>query len=177
MTLPRAPVVSARAAPEHELHPRHPVAGGRFAGLGQRVTAWLSGRGRHTRGRRVGEEIMATSAVPQFPAAVPGAHPNELDLRRIRRALESRRRYRYVEPRILGDACGYRIESPCCSRNVDPQGGVIDIARLEQAPVSGQWLLLRRDHGQQSWVMHGAFPTLDAALAALGEDPDRLFWP
>jgi hypothetical protein len=50
--------------------------------------------------------------------------------RRIERALRERARYRYVSPRVLRDADGFRIESPCCSRNVDPGGGVIDIARL-----------------------------------------------
>ncbi len=120
---------------------------------------------------------MATRAIPALPASAPGAHPNELDLRRIRRALESRRRYRYVQPRVLGTTGGYRIESPCCSRNVDPQGGVIDIARLEPVPTGGQWLLQRRDHQDQRWVVHGVFATLGAALAVLGEDPDRLFWP
>lgn len=149
----------------------------RLAAFGQRMTAWLSRWTQRARRGRVGEEIMATWAVPRVPAAVPGAHPNELDLRRIRRALESRRRYRYVEPRVLGSVDGYRIESPCCSRNVDPHGGVIDIARLEPAPASGQWLLQRRDHPGQDWVVHGAFASLGAALDVLTEDPDRLFWP
>ena len=98
-------------------------------------------------------------------------------MRRIRRALENRRRYRYVEPQVIGIAGGYRIESPCCSRNIDPTGGLIDIAQLLPSPHNGQWLLQYRDHLQQCWVAHGFFPSLSAALAVLGEDPDRLFWP
>lgn len=176
----RAVAASSRASSAYrvELEQSAPaVPPGRLAGLGYRTTAWLSGWARRAWGWRVGEEIMATRAVPSLPAPALGAHPNELDLRRIRRALDHRRRYRYVEPRVLGSACGYRIESPCCSRNVDPQGGVIDIARLEPVPASGQWRLQRRDHQGQVWVVHGVFATLGAALAVLGEDPDRLFWP
>lgn len=167
---------SPEARPSHR-RGAHVQRAVRFAGFRQRVLGWLSGWAQRARCRRVGEEIMATWAAPRVLAAVPGVHPNELDLRRIRRALESRRRYRYVEPRVLGIACGYRIESPCCSRNVDPQGGVIDIARLEPVPASGQWLLQRRDHPGQTWVAHGVFASLGAALDVLNEDPDRLFWP
>jgi len=120
---------------------------------------------------------MSGTIVPPSPVRPVGAHPNELDLRRIRRALESRRRYRYVEPRVVGIAGGYRIESPCCSRNIDPEGGVIDIARLLPWPHDGRWLLQYRDHGQQQWVTHAFFASLSDALAVLGEDPDRQFWP
>ena len=52
-------------------------------------------------------------------------HPNDLDRKRIERALAKRARYRYVLPRVLPEARGYRIESPCCSRNIDAEGGVI----------------------------------------------------
>lgn len=141
------------------------------------LAAWLADRTGSVRSRRSGEEIMVTGVVAQSPIHKANPHPNELDLRRIRRALADRRRYRYVEPRVTGTAGGYRIESPCCSRNVDPAGGVIDIARLEYGPRHRQWLLHYRDHRQQRWAMHGAFASLAAALAVLNEDPDRRFWP
>jgi len=176
----RAPASGVATLPEAGPGRRRGASGmhaGRFAGFRRRMVGWLSGWAQRARRRRAGEDIMATWAAPRAPAAVPGAHPNELDLRRIRRALESRRRYRYVEPRVLGIADGYRIESPCCSRNVDPQGGVIDIARIEPVPASGQWQLQRRDHPGQTWVVHGVFASLGAALDVLNEDPDRLFWP
>ena len=61
------------------------------------------------------------------------AHPNEFDHKRIERALDQRERYRYVAPQVIADEDehGYRIESPCCSRNVEPAGGIIDIALLK----------------------------------------------
>jgi hypothetical protein len=130
------------------------------------------------RGWRMGGQTMSGTIVSLQPPALPvGAHPNELDLRRIRRALESRRRYRYVEPRVVGIAGGYRIESPCCSRNIDPAGGMIDIARLDEVAGSGHWLLHCRDHARQRWVVHGRVDSLREALAVLCDDPDRLFWP
>ena len=58
------------------------------------------------------------------------AHPNEFDRKRIERAIKARKRYRYVTPRVAATANGYRIESPCCSRNIDPEGGVVDVALL-----------------------------------------------
>lgn len=120
---------------------------------------------------------MCTIIAAPAPDDCAGAHPNELDLRRIARALAGRRRYRYVEPRVIGIAGGYRIESPCCSRNVDPGGGLIDIARLQRLPPSPHWLLQYRDHRLRCWVVHGSFASLGAALEVLGEDPERLFWP
>lgn len=47
------------------------------------------------------------------------AHPNELDRKRIERALISRKHYRYVLPSVTPVKAGYLIESPCCSRNID----------------------------------------------------------
>ena len=38
----------------------------------------------------------------------------------IKRALRDRVRYRYVQPLVLQDGEGLRIQAPCCSRNVDP---------------------------------------------------------
>ena len=54
-------------------------------------------------------------------------HPNDVDRKRIERALAARVRYRYVSPEVQADEAGYRIQSPCCSRNVDKAGGTIDI--------------------------------------------------
>ncbi|MGL1489203.1 hypothetical protein ACSTJH_00065, partial [Vibrio parahaemolyticus] len=50
------------------------------------------------------------------------AHPNEFDCKRIERALRSRRRYRYVSPKVSCVSGGYLVESPCCSRNIDAEG-------------------------------------------------------
>jgi hypothetical protein len=150
---------------------------GRLARSARALANWMlasvGGGGR----RRAGERNMCTSIAAPAPDGRAGAHPNELDLRRITRALAGRRRYRYVQPRVIGIADGYRIESPCCSRNVDPEGGVIDIARLQRPLHSPRWLLQYRDHRQRCWVVHGSFASLGAALEVLGEDPERLFWP
>lgn len=108
--------------------------------------------------------------------AVPGPHPNELDRRRIQRALEKRKRYRYVTPEVRGIAGGYEIVSACCSRNIDPAGGVIDIARLEFLAPARLWALYRKDHGTRCWVRHGEYPALPEILELLNEDPDRQFW-
>lgn len=107
------------------------------------------------------------------------SQPNELDLRRIERALEQRRRYRYVSPRVHAVPGGYRIDSPCCSRNVDPSGGVIDIAfiahRPDAAPDSA-WQLYARDDGAGAWRLYAAHRRLADALACLCADPERRFW-
>ena len=67
----------------------------------------------------------------QIQAVVrPFAHPNDLDRKRIERALKSRKRYRYVTPSVTTTIGGYQIESPCCSRNIDRDGGVVDVALL-----------------------------------------------
>src|SRR5660398_21549 len=46
---------------------------------------------------------------------VSGAQPNEFDLRRLKRMLEKRDRYRYVTVSITPTISGYLITSPCCS--------------------------------------------------------------
>lgn len=114
-----------------------------------------------------------------FPSSRPpaiGVHPNELDRRRIQRALKSRRRYRYVKPDVFSVPNGYEIKSPCCSRNVDPDGGVVDIARLEFQSQTSSWTLYRKDHRAEAWVAHGEFPSLPRILELLNEDPERRFW-
>lgn len=115
----------------------------------------------------------------QLPAAVAGTtpHPNELDLRRIVRMLEKRARYRYVQPVV--DMCdnGYVIQSPCCSRNVDASGGVIDIALIEYDAILDAWKVHRKDHECGSWQFHGLTSRLGDAIEYVAEDPAREFWP
>lgn len=107
---------------------------------------------------------------------------------RLERALRQRVRYRYVQPRVLREGDGFRIESPCCSRNVDPGGGVIDIALLvpgasrtlsEQPPdkVVQGWRLFARDHANGAWVPQHESGQLDELLDLLCVDAQRLFWP
>ena len=105
----------------------------------------------------------------------PAIQPNQVDRKRIERKLKNRARYRYVHPRIVPEDGGYRIESPCCSRNVDHDGGVIDIARLEYA--APLWRLYRKDHPCNAWLLYAETATLMAALDILLPDTDRVFWP
>ncbi|MGY4282081.1 hypothetical protein ACVWXO_001301 [Bradyrhizobium sp. LM2.7] len=58
------------------------------------------------------------------------AHPNELDRWRIVRALTKREHYRYVSPKVTAVAGGYLVESPCCSGNINAEGGLVDVALL-----------------------------------------------
>ncbi len=104
------------------------------------------------------------------------AHPNEFDRRRIERALKSRERYRYVSPHVAVVEGGYRIESPCCSRNVDRSGGVIDIALLLHDVDRARWQLFRKDHSTGTWVLDGDHERLVETLERLNKDPERLFW-
>jgi hypothetical protein len=101
--------------------------------------------------------------------------PNEVDEHRILRSLKRRARYRYVSPEVEAEADGYRIVSPCCSRNVDAGGGKIDIARLVCDEQPGVWLLYSRNHVAQSWELQGE-GRLHALLALLCADPQRIFW-
>ncbi|MGE4483143.1 DUF3024 domain-containing protein [Acidocella sp.] len=103
-------------------------------------------------------------------------HPNELDKRRIERALERRARYRYVSPRVVGVESGYKVESPCCSRNIDTQGGIIDIALLAYHARERLWGLYRKNHEADEWLLVDALETLPEALNILAEDTDRRFW-
>ena len=114
-------------------------------------------------------------ATPLGQAGQP-SQPNEFDFRRIERALETRKRYRYVSPTLLRTANGYRIQSPCCSRNIDPDGGVVDIALLLFDDRSKNWRLLRKEHAHGVWEFERAFGRLTELLDFLNEDPDRRFW-
>ncbi|MDF1483532.1 hypothetical protein [Extensimonas sp. H3M7-6] len=122
------------------------------------------------------------SAARSTPAAaravVSAGAPQVRDLiqTRVVRALRQRTRYRYVRPRVLREGPGYRVESPCCSRNVDPVGGTIDIALL--LPDGAQrWCLLARDHAQGRWTPKLEHVPLALALDALCADAERVFWP
>ena len=108
-----------------------------------------------------------------------GAGPGRLyDFTRhqVEHALRQRARYRYVQPRVLREDDGLRIESPCCSRNVDSEGGVIDIARLTQN-AAGVWCLHARDHVAARWTPRLESGNLTDLLDALCVDADRVFWP
>ncbi|MBB6254464.1 hypothetical protein [Nitrospirillum iridis] len=115
-------------------------------------------------------------AAPQQDTATlgRGPHPNDVDRKRIERALAARQRYLYVQPSVLPAAHGYRIESPCCSRNIDATGGVIDVALIEYR--QDGWRLYRRDHGRAAWELHGSYGRLRDLLDLLNTDADRLFW-
>jgi hypothetical protein len=106
----------------------------------------------------------------------PSAHPNELDLGRIKRGLRKRLRYRYVTPRVLPVDNGYRIESPCCSRNIDAQGGPVDVALILFDDAGGGPQLFSKNHAQSCWEFHSQYTRLAELLDALNADPERAFW-
>ncbi len=112
-----------------------------------------------------------------MPDANVSPHPNQFDCKRIELALKQRERYQYVTPRVVPDEDdhGYRIESPCCSRNVEPSGGIIDIALFKFS--RPHWLLYRKDHEYSTWVLHSVTDTLNEALDILLPDNERVFWP
>lgn len=101
---------------------------------------------------------------------------SNLTQRRLERALRERVRYRYVRPLVAQEGEAFRIQSPNCSRRVDPNGGVIDIALL--VPHGGnRWCLCSRDHAGNAWIPRLQNAALDDALDALCLDRDRHFWP
>ena len=104
------------------------------------------------------------------------AHPNDLDRKRIERAMKARKRYRYVTPKVSATVGGYRIESLCCSRKVDPDGGVVDVALLLHDADSATWELFRKDHCSGRWQRDSVHQRLPAALERLNTDPDHVFW-
>lgn len=103
-------------------------------------------------------------------------HPNEMDTRRIERALKERKRYRYASPQVQPAQDGYRIRSACCSRKIEPDGGEIDIALLRWTMSPPGWALYRRDHHAEAWVLDSTFRRLAELLGRLNSDPDRIFW-
>lgn len=127
---------------------------------------------RNGQATRQHKEIAVNYPMPH----VADPHPNEFDLRRIRHMLEQRVRYRYVTPVVQPIPGGYLVVSPCCSRNIDTNGGIIDIARIEYVQAQGIWQLYHRDHQQAAWKLHSAATTLHELIVCLNEDPSRVFW-
>lgn len=103
-------------------------------------------------------------------------HPNDLDRKRIERAMKERKRYRYVTPVVVPVEGGYRIESACCSRNIDPEGGVVDIALILFAPADAPWQLFRRNHDVKEWELHSTYERIFDLLNELNTDDGRQFW-
>lgn len=104
------------------------------------------------------------------------AQPNDLDRRRVERALKTRRRYRYVQPCVHPVPGGYRIESACCSRNIDPEGGIVDIALLLFDEARGEWDMFRRKsrQGAVGVGLPASAPVRAARRADLGRAPQVL---
>lgn len=136
---------------------------------------WWDAWKKRSRRRNESAMIAATERVTGTVQACP--HPNEFDCRRIERELAGRARYRYVAPSVHQVHNGYRIESPCCSRNVDKEGGVIDIAQLEYVAGHSVWRLYRKDHQSGQWQPYAVFKSLMEILDLLKWDPLRTFWP
>ena len=109
-------------------------------------------------------------------SAASGAVVMNLTLHRLERALRERVRYRYVRPQVLQEGDAFRIQSPNCSRKIDPSGGVIDIALLVPHEAN-RWCLCSCDHANASWEPQLQNAELDAALDLLCVDPERQFWP
>lgn len=116
------------------------------------------------------------AAVMKRTVAGLNAHPNEVDRKRIECALGSRRRYRYVSPSVKPIKGGYLIESPCCSRDIDKDGRVIDVAFIHHDAVCGLWKLFWKHHARGIWQFHSVHQRLSAATDELNADLDRVFW-
>lgn len=114
----------------------------------------------------------------EIPVAAFGGnvHPNEFNRRHIERSLDARKRYKYVSPSVRSVKNGYLIVSPCCSRNIDKDGGIIDVALLEYVPSAGLWNLYRKEHPQARWCLHATYERLPELIAQVNADPARLFW-
>ncbi|REE18513.1 hypothetical protein B0G76_1624 [Paraburkholderia sp. BL23I1N1] len=104
------------------------------------------------------------------------SRPFDLTQRQIEQALRERTRYHYVLPRVLRDGQGFRVESPCCSRNVDANGGLIDIAWLTRDE-DGMWHLSARDHASHRWMPQHESTGLAELLDTLCIDRECVFWP
>lgn len=112
---------------------------------------------------------------PLPPATAGGVV--DLSPARIQRALAVRRRYKYVQPRVEREGDGWKIVSPNCSRNIDPQGGEIAIAWLQPSASGTLWQLHSRDHVNQAWRLEAQGLTLADALYRLCDDPLGVYWP
>ena len=116
---------------------------------------------------------MKSAAAATAPASAAQVH--DLLQHRLARALRERVRYRYVKPNVLIEGNNYRIQSPCCSRKVDPNGGVIDIALLVRHD-DNSWCLCARDHVANTWMARFQNDSLDVLLDLLCVDTEREFW-
>ena len=105
-----------------------------------------------------------------------GRHPNEVDRKRIERAIENRKRYKYVSPSVHPIDNGYCVKSPCCSRNIDPDGGVVDVAIVRHMHGPRPWRLYRKVHSTNDWHLQAQFERLGELLEQLNTDPQRSFW-
>jgi len=97
-----------------------------------------------------------------------------LESRRIARALARRERYRYVHPEVIAEGGGWKVVSPCCSRRVDPDGGVIDIAWIEPSDIG--WRLHRHDHSADAWQPVLESRRFQDLMDRLSSDPLHEFW-
>ncbi len=102
--------------------------------------------------------------------------PNEFVRKRIEGAVAGRRRYRYVSPSVHTGEDGYLVRSPCCSRNIDPHGGVVDVALAQYCGGPRPWLLYCKDHDARQWLLYAAYEQLAELLVDLCTDPYRRFW-
>jgi hypothetical protein len=100
---------------------------------------------------------------------------NEFERKQIERAIDKRKRYRYVRPTVRRVPNGILVESPCCSRRIDAAGGMVEVALLQRLP-SGRWRLYCKDHSTASWKLHTPHARLADLLDSLKSDPDRIFW-
>lgn len=116
---------------------------------------------------------MATNASPAIPAGL--YRPNAFDRKLLERALRQRTRYLYVSPAVRMVEGGFLVESPCCSRRVDAEGGVVDIALL-LCTQPGEWKLYCKDHSEAQWLLHGTYQWLSELLEELKNDPQQKFW-
>ena len=116
------------------------------------------------------------SAILKEKAMSGSPHPNDFDRKRIERALKARKRYRYVSPSVAAVIGGYRIEAPCCSRNIDAEGGIVDVALLLYDAERSAWQLFRKDHKTATWELYSNHDRLTDLLDELNIDPERRFW-
>jgi hypothetical protein len=99
------------------------------------------------------------------------------DWQRIVRALPSRERYKYVQPRVEREGRGWKIVSPNCSRNVHADGGEIDIAWFEPEDAHPDcWQVHARDHASGRWQLRRSGLSLPQAITLVCTDTARVFW-
>jgi hypothetical protein len=115
---------------------------------------------------------MTTDTLERNAAGMP---PNLFERKQVELAIKKRKRYRYVRPAVRTVPEGILIESPCCSRRIDPSGGIVDIALMQHLP-SGEWRLYSKDHSSATWKLHSSHARLADVLGPVTDDPERVFW-